>query len=116
MTEIKTDKTNIERATVPADPGTVMNFYGVEVPVKEFLICKTGSRPSTLPVIETMSDYTWQYRCLVDRLEHPDQYRATEDVDAVIEKLRKWLKDHADERDEFLNHHESYQVQKEILK
>lgn len=46
-----------------------------------------------LPVVEipTMSDYDWQRLCLESRLEHPELYRATEDVEATIKRLRKWL-------------------------
>lgn len=46
-----------------------------------------------LPVVDIpmMSDYDWQRSCLESRLKYPELYRATEDVEATIEKLRKWL-------------------------
>ena len=44
-----------------------------------------------------MSDYKWQYNCLMDRLEHPEKYQDTEDVEAAIERLKKWLAEHTEQ-------------------
>ena len=47
--------------------------------------------------IPVMSDYKWQLICLKSRLEHPESYEATEDVPAVIERLKRWLAEHTPE-------------------
>lgn len=44
--------------------------------------------------IPMMSDYKWQLSCLNDRLEHPEEYEGTEDVQQTIAELRKWLAEH----------------------
>ena len=35
--------------------------------------------------------------CLKSRLEHPEFYEATEDVPAVIERIKRWLAEHTPE-------------------
>lgn len=58
---------------------------------------ETGER-FFLSYIETSSDYHWQKSCLEDRLRHPEIYAETEDVEAVIERLKKWLEEHKAEK------------------
>ena len=53
----------------------------------------TGAVP--LLDIKMMSDFKWQYGCLMSRIEHPEHYMDIDtDVNAVIEKLKQWLIDH----------------------
>ena len=50
--------------------------------------------PGAVPLldIKMMSDFKWQYGCLMSRIEHPEHYENIDrDVNAVIEK---WLIDH----------------------
>lgn len=53
----------------------------------------------SIPVldIKMMSDFKWQYGCLMSRIEHPEHYKNIDtDVNAVIEKLKQWLREHID--------------------
>ena len=53
--------------------------------------------PGAVPLldIKSMSDFKWQYGCLMSRIEHPEHYKDIDtDVNAVIEKLKQWLIDH----------------------
>lgn len=53
--------------------------------------------PGAVPLldIKMMSDFKWQYGCLMSRIEHPENYKGIDtDVNAVIEKLKQWLIDH----------------------
>lgn len=53
--------------------------------------------PGAVPLldIKMMSDFKWQYGCLMSRLEHPEHYENIDsDVSAVIEKLKQWLREH----------------------
>ena len=52
---------------------------------------KTCSIP--LLDIPMMSDYKWQLGCLKSRLEHPENYADSENVEEVILKLHQWLED-----------------------
>ena len=47
--------------------------------------------------IPMMSDFRWQLLSLKSRLETPELYRPTEDVETVTAELRKWLLEHVDE-------------------
>lgn len=47
-----------------------------------------------VPDIRMMTDYKWQEMCLNDRLEHPEIYEDTEDVEATIQRLKNWLENH----------------------
>ena len=53
--------------------------------------------PGAVPLldIKMMSDFKWQYGCLMSRIEHPEHYKDVDtDTNAVIEKLKQWLIDH----------------------
>lgn len=78
----------------PAPAGTVYSVDGKNYPVTEFMI--QGSIEIPVVDIPAMSDYRWQEMALRDRIEHPEKYRFTEDVDATIADLRQWLKDNRD--------------------
>lgn len=51
----------------------------------------------SIPVLDIpqMSDYKWQLNCLIDRLEHPEKYADSENVEEHITQLRKWLAEHS---------------------
>lgn len=53
-----------------------------------------------IPRLKMMSDYKWQLNCLNDRLEHPEKYADSENVEETIEHLRKWLAEHQAEAEE----------------
>lgn len=46
-----------------------------------------------LPLLDTESDYKWQYEALKSCREHPEYYR-DEDITAVMAYLEKWLEAH----------------------
>lgn len=53
-----------------------------------------------IPRLKMMSDYKRQLNCLNDRLEHPEKYADSENVEETIEHLRKWLTEHQAEAEE----------------
>lgn len=53
-----------------------------------------------IPRLKMMSDYKWQLNCLNDRLEYPEKYADSENVEETIEHLRKWLTEHQAEAEE----------------
>lgn len=55
------------------------------------VVVKETKEKFLLPVIETETNYKWQYDCLIDRLEHPEKYQDTENVQESIEYLENWL-------------------------
>lgn len=63
---------------------------------------ETTARTVSIPVlnIKQMSDYQWQLNCLNDRLEHPEKYADSENVEETIKHLRKWLEENKDKADE----------------
>ena len=50
----------------------------------------------TIPIVDIpqVSDYQWQLDCLNDRLQHPEKYAPSEDVEEHIAQLRQWLATH----------------------
>lgn len=75
-----------------------MKIGSREYPVAGYVTTKqTGTVP--LVDIPMMSDYKWQLRSLRSRMENPERYQEAfdEDVEAVIIRLRKWLKIHSAE-------------------
>lgn len=77
-------------------------IYGKKYPVKGHVrIIDDQDMPTgeTIPIVDIpmMSDYQWQLDALNSRLKTPELYRPYEDVDAVIARLRKWLKEHESE-------------------
>jgi hypothetical protein len=72
----------------------IIKIAGKEYPVRDYIENKQGQK-APLVELPMMSDYKWQLSCLNSRLNNPEIYRETgEDVEAVIKKLRQWLKDH----------------------
>lgn len=55
------------------------------------------STGETIPIVDIpmMSDYQWQLNCLKSRMEHPELYEATEDVQKTTEQLQQWLLVHS---------------------
>ena len=75
---------------------------GKKYPVKGHVrITDDRGRPTgeTIPIVDIpqMSDYQWQLDALNSRLKTPELYSPYEDVQAVISRLRKWLKEHESE-------------------
>lgn len=77
---------------IPAPLGATYNIGGVDIPIKEYMTFPDLGLSTPLPVIETESDYRWQYGALMSRLEHPDWY-TDENVYQTIEELKQWLKE-----------------------
>ncbi len=57
---------------------------------------ETPTKTASIPVLnlKQMSDYQWQLGALNSRLEHPEYYEDSENVEETIERLRKWLAEH----------------------
>lgn len=74
-------------------------IQGIREERKKKNICisaETTARTVSIPVLnlKQMSDYQWQLNCLNDRLEHPEKYADSENVEETIEHLHKWLAEH----------------------
>ncbi len=72
---------------------------GKEYPIAGYsseCILEDGTVLNDIPIadIPMMSDYKWQLNCLNDRLEHPEKYSKTENVEETIKKLKQWLAAH----------------------
>ena len=69
-----------------------MKICDREYPILGYIETKqTGIVP--LVDIPMMSDYKWQEMALQSRMRNPEYYRETEDVEATIARLQKWLED-----------------------
>lgn len=69
-------------------------IYGKEYPVVGHAnVVDRGKVTRTVPIVDIpmMSDYKWQLGCLKSRLESPENYADSENVEEVIAKLRQWL-------------------------
>lgn len=55
-----------------------------------------------LPIVDVpaISDYQWRVQSLQERLLHREVYEQFEDVDTVIARLRKWLFEHTENKEE----------------
>lgn len=78
------------------------NLNGKEYPITGYArVVDENHNPTgeTIPIVDIpqMSDFDWQYDCLVDRMKDPKKYQKhnNEDVPARIEHLKEWLKAHA---------------------
>lgn len=51
--------------------------------------------PGAAPLldIKMMSDFKWQYLCLMSRIEHPENYKNS-DIAKSIDRIKRWLIDH----------------------
>ena len=74
-----------------------------------------GEKFVTLPVIETESDYSWQLSALKSRIDHPEWYEKTEDVEMVKERIRTWLRQHKSEYPEYIREKRQRQNILEVL-
>lgn len=72
------------------------DFYSLgdkQFPVSGYLKVKgLGSVP--ILDVHMMSDAEWQRGALKSRLEHPEYYERSENVQETIEYLRQWLREH----------------------
>ncbi len=77
----------------PAEAGETAEITsGVELNVIGYY--KSADGKISLPCFDMMSDYQWQYNCLIDRLFHPQKYQNSENVPGRIEHLIEWLTEH----------------------
>lgn len=77
--------------TIPAPLGATYNIGGVDFPVKEYMTFPELGLHQALPVIQTISDYKWQYDALMSRLKNKELYAEHENVEETIERLKQWL-------------------------
>lgn len=78
---------------IPAPLGATYNIGGTDFPIKEYMTFPDLGLNTPLPVIETVSDYKWQYDALMSRLNNRKLYAEHENVEEVIERLKQWLKE-----------------------
>ncbi len=73
---------------VEAPEDITYNIGGEEYPVISFI------EGTLIPLVDIpmVSDYKWQYDCLIDRIKNRETYEASgEDVELSIEYLKDWL-------------------------
>lgn len=60
---------------------------------------ETGKEFGVVPMISMPddADYRWQLNCLKSRLETPQNYEESENVQEVIEHLIEWLSDYEEQ-------------------
>lgn len=77
----------------PTEASENYNICGQDYPISGYQNINGQAVP--LVDIPMMSDYKWQLDCLISRIEHREIYETLlhEDVDATINKLKKWLKE-----------------------
>lgn len=77
----------------PTEASETYNINGQDFPISGYQNIKGQTFP--LVDIPMMSDYKWQLDCLISRIEHREIYETLlhEDVDATINKLKKWLEE-----------------------
>ena len=75
----------------PTEASETYNICGQGFPIIGYNIVNGQTVP--LVDIPMMSEYKWQLDCLNDRIKNREIYETLlhEDVDAEIEKLKKWL-------------------------
>lgn len=78
----------------PTEASETYNINGQDFPIVGYY--KVNGQTVPLVDIPSMSDYKWQLDCLNDRIKNREIYETLlhEDVDAEIEKLKKWLAEH----------------------
>ena len=78
----------------PTEASETYNINGQDFPIVGYY--KVNGQTVPLVDIPPMSDYKWQLDCLNDRIKNREIYETLlhEDVDAEIEKLKKWLAEH----------------------
>lgn len=78
----------------PTEASGNFNICGQDFPIVGYY--KVNGQTVPLVDIPSMSDYKWQLDCLNDRITNREIYETLlhEDVDAEIEKLKKWLAEH----------------------
>lgn len=84
-----------EKYTINGKDFDIIGYVSTDVRYKGKRVDK--NTPGAVPLldIKMMSDFKWQYGCLMSRLKHPEHYENIDaDVNAVIEKLKQWLREH----------------------
>lgn len=81
------------------------NINGKEFPIVGYVALRNENgevTQDTIPIVDLpwVSDYKWQFDCLVDRLDHPEKYATSEDVEERILYLKTWLLDHAESKEQ----------------
>lgn len=87
--------TKSEKYTINGIDFDIIGYISTDARYKGKKVDK--NTPGAVPLldIKMMSDFKWQYGCLMSRLEHPERYENIDaDVSAVIEKLKQWLREH----------------------
>lgn len=77
----------------PTEASGAYNINGQDYPISGYQNINGQAVP--LVDIPMMSDYKWQLDCLISHIEHREIYETLlhEDVDATINKLKKWLEE-----------------------
>ena len=89
---------NVKPGAVPGievkDGTAYCEVSGRQFPITSFL---PHAELGLIPMlgIPQMSDYAWQEMALQSRLKNPERYRETEDVEATITRLQRWLLEHS---------------------
>ncbi len=92
MTE---NKIKNEKYTINGKDFDIIGYVSTDVRYKGKRVDKNTPGAVPLVDIKMMSDFKWQYGCLMSRLEHPEHYKDIDtDVKAVIEELKQWLREH----------------------
>lgn len=92
MTE---NKVKNEKYTINGKDFDIIGYVSTDVRYKGKRVDKNTPGAVPLVDIKMMSDFKWQYLSLMSRIESPEGYESRgEDVPAVIEKLKQWLREH----------------------
>ncbi len=84
-----------EKYTISGKDFNIICYVSTDTRYKGKEVDKTTPGAVPLVDIKMMSDFKWQYGCLISRIENPEGYKSIEEnVSAVIEKLKQWLREH----------------------
>lgn len=84
-----------EKYTINGKDFYIIGYISTDARYKGKEVDKTTPGAVPLVDIKMMSDFKWQYGCLMSRIENPEGYKSIgENVSAVIEKLKKWIREH----------------------
>lgn len=87
--------TKSEKYTINGKDFNIIGYVSTDARYKGKRVDK--NTPGAVPLldIKMMSDFKWQYLSLMSRIENPEHYKdIDEDVSAVIEKIKQWLREH----------------------
>lgn len=84
-----------EKYTINGKDFDIIGYVSTDVRCKGKIVDKNTPGAVPLVDIKMISDFKWQYSCLLSRLEHPEHYRDIDaDVKVVIERLKQWIREH----------------------